>query len=426
MKVNLTKLYGELRKHQAEAKSWREKMQEARKAGGAISEEIENGLYGALEKVEEVRGKILEEEEARELDRILAGDVNEKAHEDRKGRENEEYRTALIDYLRNGSHASRESFKALQEYRSMNTSTNEKGGYLVDTTTLNKVTESKFTFGAIYAICNKLKTQSGNPISWAVSKEGVTRGVIVGEEQNHGKADTKFGTEVLGAHKISSQIILVSDELIMDAYIDIPSYITRIARRRVTLGIDYYIINGTGTNQPSGLLIQIPASMRTEVDLTAAAVGSQGYYSAIYDGFIDLIHKVDAAYRSAGSYYIAVNDKTVATLKKWKDANGNPIYVRDVTRDWPESIFGWPLVIDNQLPDLGVNGAAIAGDFNAVIVREAGDMVVKRLDELYAETGQVGFLAWQRFGVILEDLAAMALMSFKGNDANEPEDEELP
>lgn len=426
MKVNLTKLYGELRKHQAEAKSWREKMQEARKAGGAISEEIENGLYGALEKVEEVRGKILEEEEARELDRILAGDVNEKAHEDRKGRENEEYRTALIDYLRNGSHASRESFKALQEYRSMNTSTNEKGGYLVDTTTLNKVTESKFTFGAIYAICNKLKTQSGNPISWAVSKEGVTRGVIIGEEQNHGKSDTKFGTEVLGAHKISSQIILVSDELIMDAYIDIPSYITRIARRRVTLGIDYYIINGTGTNQPSGLLIQIPNSMRTEVDLTAAAVGSQGYYSAIYDGFIDLIHKVDAAYRSAGSYYIAVNDKTVATLKKWKDANGNPIYVRDVTRDWPESIFGWPLVIDNQLPDLGVNGAAIAGDFNAVIVREAGDMVVKRLDELYAETGQVGFLAWQRFGVILEDLAAMALMSFKGNDDNEPEDEELP
>lgn len=426
MKVNLTKLYGELRKHQAEAKSWREKMQEARKAGGAISEEIENGLYGALEKVEEVRGKILEEEEARELDRILAGDVNEKAHEDRKGRENEEYRTALIDYLRNGSHASRESFKALNEYRSMNTSTSEKGGYLVDTTTLNKVTESKFTFGAIYAICNKLKTQSGNPISWAVSKEGVTRGVIIGEEQNHGKSDTKFGTEVLGAHKISSQIILVSDELIMDAYIDIPSYITRIARRRVTLGIDYYIINGTGTNQPSGLLIQIPNSMRTEVDLTAAAVGSQGYYSAIYDGFIDLIHKVDAAYRSAGSYYIAVNDKTVATLKKWKDANGNPIYVRDVTRDWPESIFGWPLVIDNQLPDLGVNGAAIAGDFNAVIVREAGDMVVKRLDELYAETGQVGFLAWQRFGVILEDLAAMALMSFKGNDDNEPEDEELP
>lgn len=426
MKVNLTKLYGELRKHQAEAKSWREKMQEARKAGGVISEEIENGLYGALEKVEEVRGKILEEEEARELDRILAGDVNEKAHEDRKGRENEEYRTALIDYLRNGSHASRESFKALQEYRSMNTSTNEKGGYLVDTTTLNKVTESKFTFGAIYAICNKLKTQSGNPISWAVSKEGVTRGVIIGEEQNHGKSDTKFGTEVLGAHKISSQIILVSDELIMDAYIDIPSYITRIARRRVTLGIDYYIINGTGTNQPSGLLIQVPASMRVEVDLTAAAAGSQAYYSAVYDGFIDLIHKVDAAYRTAGSYYIAVNDKTVATLKKWKDANGNPIYVRDVTRDWPESIFGWPLVIDNQLPDLGTNGAAIAGDFNAVIVREAGDMVVKRLDELYAETGQVGFLAWQRFGVILEDLAAMALMSFKGNTDNEPEDEELP
>lgn len=426
MKVNLTKLYGELRKAQDKAKEFRSKLQEARNAGGNIPEEVENGLYAALEECEEIRSKILEEQEKREMDAILAGNVNEKAHEDTEGRKTSEYRKALTEYLRNGQHCERETFKALNEYRAMNTTNNEKGGYLVDTETLSKVVESKYTFGAIYAISNKLKTQSGNPIQWAVSKEGITRGVIVGEAENHGKSDTTFGNEVLGAHKISSQIILVSDELLMDAYIDIAAYITRIARRRVTLGIDYYIINGQGGNaQPSGLLIQIPAEMRVEVTLPADPK-SKEYYIAVYDGLVDVVHKVDAAYRVGSTYHIAINDKTLATIRKWKDDNGNPIYVRDPRADWPETLFGWPLVIDNQLPDLGHNGAVIAGDFQFLIVREAGDMVVKRLDELYAETGQVGFLAWQRFGVVLEDLAAMAMMTFAGNSENTPEEDELP
>lgn len=425
MKVNLSKLYSDLRKAQARGSEFRKQMMEFRSKKEAVPEDIEAGLYAALEEAEELRSQILEEEEKRETDRILNGEVNEKGHEDRAGRQNDEYRKAFSEYLRHGSATSRETFQKLNEYRSMNTQDKAQAGYLVDTTTLTQVTDSKYSFGALYNAARKLKTQSGNPIAWAVSREGITRGVIVGEGENHGKKDTTVSNATLGAHKISSQIILVSDELLQDAYIDVAGYITQIARRRVTLGIDYYIINGKGgTTEPSGLLIQIPSNRRVEVTLPDDKT-SQAYYSAVYDGFVSAIHVVDAAYRSAGTFHIACNDNTVAQLKKWKDANGNPIYVRDVTADWPETIFGWPLLIDNSLPDLGVNGAVIVGDFNALLVREAGDMVVKRFDELYAETGQVGFLAWQRFGVILEDLAAFGMMTFKGNTTSEPESDEL-
>ena len=139
MKVNLTKLYGELRKAQDKAKEFRSKLQEARKAGGTIPEEVENGLYAALEECEEIRSKILEEQEKREMDAILAGNVNEKAHEDTEGRKTSEYRNALTEYLRNGQHCDRDTYKVLNEYRAMNTTTNEKGGYLVDTETLSKL-----------------------------------------------------------------------------------------------------------------------------------------------------------------------------------------------------------------------------------------------------------------------------------------------
>lgn len=67
------------------------------------------------------------------------------------------------------------------------------------------------------------------------------------------------------------------------------------------------------------------------------------------------------------------------------------------------------------------NGAIMAGDFNQLVVRLAGDMVIKRFDELYGETGQVGFLAWQRFGTLVEQLAAFSAVVFDDSGVNAPD-----
>lgn len=411
--MKLHEMYAELRKRQKECRELDSQIRSAKPEEN--TEELRNRWASAIEAAQEMSDSIMREEELRHTDRVVSGEVRESSFskESEESRKKGEYRKALDSYMRNGyQNMSSEERKALQESRAMNTGVPADGGFVVDTQTLTTVQEEKVTWGAIYAAARKLRTQKGNPISWPVSLEGMTRGVIVGEGENHGKKDTKFKNETLGAFKISSQIILVTDELLQDAFINIPQYVTRIARQRVELGIDYYAVNGAGGDrEPKGVLLQIADNKKVNITVTGA-VGSATWGSSLYDGFIDVIHAVDPAYRNMPSYGIAVNDKTLASIRKWKDENGHPIYVNDVSRDWPETLFGKRLIIDNQLPDLGTDGAIIAGDFNALLIREAGDMVVKRFDELYGETGQVGFLAWQRFGVVLEDVAAMAMATF--------------
>lgn len=423
--VNLAKLRNELRSLSKSQNEMRSKLQAER---GSMTKEaleaLENEMFASYEKGEELRNAIFMEEARRENEKILAmNDDNEEAHENRAGRANQEYRKAFANYLRHGyqSHmVSAEDKKVLSEFRAQNTQDPSLGGYVVDSETIQTVQEEKFTWGALFALARKLRTQRGNSINWPVSKEGLRRGVIVGEAQNHGKSETQFGSRVLGAHKMSSQIILVSDELIQDAFIDIAAYVTKIARQRVELGIDYYMVHGKGgENEPLGLLKSIPKNQRVNVTLPTDPA-KRG--EAIFDAFISVEHRVNSAYRKMPGFYRAISDSTLEVIRKWKDADGNPIYVRNPNADWPETLFGDRLVIDNELPALGENGCIIAGNFNSLVVREAGDMIIKRFDELYGETGQVGFLAWQRFGVVLEDESAFAMAVFDGSGEDKPKD----
>lgn len=400
---NKHKVIGALRSANAALLAKRGELRSKLDKGETVDAAFNTEMLKLTENVDELRSQLLEIEDQELTDSILAGHANEAAQDDKRGRASGEYRKAFSQYLRSESVADlpQELRSKLSEQRALNTGANADGGYVVDTETLKTVYEEKITWGALYALVNKVRTERGNQITWPTSEEGLTRGVIIGENQNHGKSETGFGQEVMGAHKISSRIILVSDELLQDAFFDVASYITRIAVKRVDLGIDYYMLHGDGqANNPKGLLLQLKDSKKVSATGTTPA--------QIMDNVIDVIHAVDPAYRAMPNFRVAVNDKTLATIRKWKDNNGNPIYIRDPRADWPDTLFGEKLVIDNEIPDIGSNGWVFAGDWSAVTVRLAGDMAVRRLNELYAETGQVGFLAWARFGVVLEDKAAMA------------------
>ncbi len=413
----------ELRKKLAEKRNALKAMQ-AETRGKQMNEE-QRGMYDALlSEMDQLNSNIVDAEVQADTDRILNGELREEAHGLSLPKQKEaEYRKAMDHYLRAQSFADlpENERKALKERRAMNTGTESEGGFLISTDFMTEVVEEKFTWGAFYARARQLRTQRGNPITWPVSTEGLRRGVIIGEGQNHGKADTGFTNKTLGAYKLSSRIILVSDELLQDAYIDIAAYVTRIANQRVELGINYYILNGAGGGtEPEGLKIQIPASKKFKAFIPAKGVA--GRAAAIVDALIDLIHSVDPAYRSMPDHGIAMHDFTLAEIQKMKDANGNPIYVKSLTDTMPDTVLGYKLILDNQMPLVGQDGWAIAGCFDFLIVRKAGDMVVRRLNELYAETGQVGFLAWQRFGVVLEDTASFAMImnAASAGDATSP------
>ncbi len=391
------------------------KLAEKRNAYKKLSDEIgvkvptdeqRSAIEALTGEMEGLRAAIVREEEQRSTDAVITGQVREEAADAPKKVKVEARKGALNAYLRSGfSNVSADDRKILSELRALNTGAGADGGFTIDTETLAQVVQEKISFGAATAQARTLNTGKGNPLNWAVSKEGAVKGVIVGEAATHDKQATTFGQVNLGAYKISSKIILVSDELLTDSEIDMVSYIVDIARTRIDRGINGYIVNGTGTDQPKGLLKQITK----DIDIA-------DYSAFTWETLVDIYHGVDAAYRRQPKAAFGMHDKTLARVRKFKDDNGDPLYTRDLTAAMPDRILGMPAVIDNEFPEIENKvgkGAIVFGDWNAFIVRRVNGMVVKRLDELYAESGQVGFLAFERFDCLLEDVAAFCQLSIK-------------
>lgn len=390
------------------------KLREKRSAFGELSKQIgvakptdeqRSALDAIRGEIEGLQDAIIREEEQRSTDAVLAGQMNEEAAEGPKKHAVEKRHATMNAYLCRGFNGmTPEERSAIAEQRALSTNPTE-GGYTIDTETLAKVVIPKTTYGAALNQANILNTGKGNPMNWAVSAEGAVKGIIVGEGQNHGKKDTSFTNVQLGAYKISSQIILVSEELLQDSEIDMVAYITTIARNRIDRGMDSYIINGTGVGQPKGLLKWITKDIEI-ADWTAFS----------WETLVDMIHGIDPAYRTSPKVAFGMHDKTLGKMRKTKNANGDPIYSRDLTSPMPDRILGYGVVIDNEFPEITntvSKGAVVFGDWNAFIVRRVNGLTVKRLDELYAETGQVGFLAFERFDCVLEDLSAFDQLSIK-------------
>lgn len=101
--------------------------------------------------------------------------------------------------------------------------------------------------------------------------------------------------------------------------------------------------------------------------------------------------------------YFMLHDKTLAAIRKIKDTQGHPIWAPPgqaypgITTQVPDTILGYPYIVNNDMPQMAANAKSILfGDFSNFFIRDALDIRLIRLDERYADTLEVGFIAFQR------------------------------
>lgn len=114
-----------------------------------------------------------------------------------------------------------------------------------------------------------------------------------------------------------------------------------------------------------------------------------------FDEIFDLFYSLRAPYRKRAHF--VMNDSTVKLLRKLKDNNGQYIWQPSVAVGQPDTILSRPLVTSPYVPEAKAGEKAIAfGDFGYYWIADRQGRNFKRLNELYAVTGQVGFIATQR------------------------------
>ena len=92
-----------------------------------------------------------------------------------------------------------------------------------------------------------------------------------------------------------------------------------------------------------------------------------------------------------------MNDATVKALRKLKDNNGQYLWQPSLTAGAPDTLLNRPVYTSAFMPTLEAGAKAVLfGDLSYYWVADQQGRSFRRLGELYAPTGQVGFLATQR------------------------------
>ncbi len=204
-----------------------------------------------------------------------------------------------------------------------------------------------------------------------------------------------------------------SQAMLDDAGFDLEAWLadeiaTEFARAEGTA-----FINGSGTNQPKGFLQQPTAltadAARVFGTLQHVVTGNaSGFDTAPELKLIDLVHSLRAAHRQ-GAVFI-MNTKTLATVRKFKAADGTFLWQPGIFENAPARLLGYPVIEAEDMPDIAANALPIAfGNFrNGYIIAERKTTSILR--DPYTNKPYVNFYATKRIGGQVLDSDAIKLL----------------
>lgn len=297
------------------------------------------------------------------------------AGETKTGRATDEYKRAFWNNMRN-----RNSYEI---QNALSIGTDSEGGYLVPDEYEKKLVEALEDEVFFRSLATVIKTSSGDRKIPIVTSKG--EAAWIDEGGQFPESDDSFGQTSIGAHKLAT-MIKVSDELLNDSVFNIEQYISKEFGRRIGTKEEEAFFIGDGTGKPIGIFNKTGGA---ETGVTAASTG------ITFDDVMDLYYSLRAPYRNKATWIL--NDSTVKAIRKLKDGNGNYIWQPSVREGEPDRILNRPYRTSIYVPELEAGNRVMAfGDYSYYWIADRQGRSFKRLNELFATTGQVGFLASER------------------------------
>lgn len=262
--------------------------------------------------------------------------------------------------------------------------TDSEGGYLVPDEFERTLVEALEEENVFRTLAHVIKTSSGDRKIPVVASKGTAS--CVDEEGAYTESDDAFSQVSIGAYKLGT-MIKVSEELLADSVFDLEAYISKEFARRIGAREEESFFNGDGKGKPLGILA---AAGGAEVGVTAASATA-----ITADEVIDLFYSLKAPYRKNAVWLL--NDATVKQIRKLKDTTGQYLWQPSLVAGTPDTILGRPVKTSAFMPTAAAGAKTIAfGDFKYYWIVDRQGRTFKKLSELYAANGQVGFMGTQR------------------------------
>ena len=203
-----------------------------------------------------------------------------------------------------------------------------------------------------------------------------------------------------------------SQRLLDDAAFDVEGWLSQKIATRFIRAEASAFINGTGTDQPKGILLptKVANASWTWGNLGYIPTGAAADFSSTnpLDCLITLVYALAADYRANATF--VMNSKTAGAVRKMKDTDGRFMWGDSLQAGEPARLMGYPVLIAEDMPDVAANAHPIAfGDFaSAYTIAERPDLRILR--DPFSAKPNVLFYASKRVGGDITDYAAIKLL----------------
>ena len=354
---------------------------------GVLSDE-DYATYQKMEKeIEDMSREISRMQKEAAMEEELSKPVNTpiiakpmKASEDKqekKGRATDEYKANFWDAMRSKA-------PMPQVVNALQVGVDSEGGYLVPDEFEHTLIEALEEENVFRKLAHVINTSSGERKIPVVASKGSAN--WIDEEGPYVDSDDSFGQVTIGSFKLGTTI-KVSEELISDSVFDIEAYISKEFARRIGSREEEAFFTGDGNGKPLGVLADNGGA---EIGVTAASATA-----ITADEIIDLFYSLKVPYRKKAVG--VMNDATVKAVRKLKDSTGQYLWQPSLKDGTPDTLLGRPVVTSAYMPTVAAGAKSIAfGDFKYYWIADRQGRSFKRLNELYAKNGQIGFVGSQR------------------------------
>lgn len=284
--------------------------------------------------------------------------------------------------------------------------TDANGGYLTPDYFSSEVIKAMKWYGGVESVANVIRTTDGNSLSFPKRDSTTLKAALVAEVGTPGNTTITYGRLTLDAYKYSTGVFTVSNELIQDSIVNAESEIIEVSAESFGRAFNEAWTTADGSSKPQGVISGFAGLAGN------AGIGKVGAVATAvtFGELVDLKHSLDKAYRGNATWMF--NDLTEAAIRKLVDSQGQPLWTMgDLKNGSPDMILGHAYTINNDMANIASAATPIAfGDFKrAYRIRLVNGVGLRRLNELYATSDEVGFVAFMRMDADIADTKALKL-----------------
>jgi HK97 family phage major capsid protein len=300
-----------------------------------------------------------------------------------------DYAKAYWHYLRTGETSDlRKAIKT--NVNPLNEGDSAQGGYLVPDDEYGRIVARRDEQSIVSKLGLLRVTTNRDKYNFPVEATSLSKFTLVAEEGNISPAEDEpvFGQEAVTVYNFK-KLIKVSEEVLEDENSGLESFLNDAIGRALADTENYYALMGAGTTEPEGAFVGGTPGLTLDDDKTIGVAEVS-----------ELMGKLGSPYHN-GAVWV-MNPATWFYLKGMTGSQF--IFTDGVARlsgtvDGP-TLEGYPVVLNSNV---GVYSTAskkslLFGNFNYMGFVSNRGLRIRRLNELYAGTGQIGILVNYRFG----------------------------